>query len=661
MARPTMAERTRRTAQAGQAIVVVAAMMAALLGFVGLAIDTARILDGRRVLQDSVDAASLGAAESFQAGKGWTVSQTNAVSLFEVDNRLPSGEACSPAFAAPAPGTPLTVNCTTTSGYSLALTASDNGPAGQTFTLRAARTVSAVLLQALGQFTAIQIQATATATANDLALTPALGALASNNCYGAVGIDPIQLSGSPSITGDAVSNGSFAVPSTSTPQMAGNILTRCGPPSNAGNIAYRCWRGGSSPPCPATDTLGRLLSTNSRLADLHYTAPASAAQAGLPSANQIVWNPATYTADPQFGSLGPRCYFLTPGVYEWQGGLTVNAGIVSNQLRPPGEPVPGNPTARGIQFWDANGAKCGGTFTPTAGSPGSITGTYSIVVTALRTEMIAGVTYTRESAPSFCQTVTLTTSKLSMLISNVPGATSYNLYTTASGGGCSGLFHLFANLPANAGAPGGAESQQNDSTSACPATSAPTSCSLGTSTGVYDSATFPSSGAAPPDAEVASIAPGLPYQNAPRAQAPGPPSSGDLANENSCADGTGSRAYCPAAVTPGAVVMKLTGANCVNVRSAGGDLHIFSGYQFNWVLVHEPPTTTCANSWGGKSNSALLGLAYAPGAAFNLDGTAALEAPTGGVIAATIAVTNGTTITFNPAYAPRPPATRLSA
>lgn len=656
MAPRPWAARTRPTGQAGQAIVVVAAMMAALLGFVGLAIDTARILDGRRVLQDSVDAASLAAAESFQAGKGWTVSQTNAVSLFEVDNRLAPGESCSPAFAAPQPGTPLTVNCSTTSGYSLALTAADNGPAGQTFTLRAGRTISAVLLQALGQFTAIQIQATATATASDLALTPALGGLASNNCYGAVGIDPIQLSGSPTIVGDVVSNGSFAVPATSTPQVAGNVLTRCGPPANAGNIAYRCWRSGASPPCPATDTLGRLLSTSSRLADLHYTAPASAAQAGLPSANQIVWNPATYTADPQFGSVGARCYFLTPGVYEWQGGLTVNAGIVSNQLRPPGEPVPGSPTTRGIQFWDANGAKCGGTFTPTAVSSGGITGTYSIEVTAVRTETAGAVTYTRESAPSFCQTVTLSTAKLSVLISNVPGATSYNLYTTAAGGSCSGPFHQFANLAANTGAPGGAESQQNDTTGSCPATNTPTTCSLGTSTGVYDSATFPSTGAAPPDAEVASFAPGLPYQSASRAQ----PRSGDLANENSCADGTGTAALCPAAVTPGAVVMKLTGANCINVRSGGGDLHLFSGYQYNWVLVHEPPTTTCSNSWGGKTNSALLGLAYSPSASFNLDSPAALEAPTGGVVAATIAVTNGTTITFNPAYAPRPPATRLT-
>lgn len=645
--------------QRGQAIAIVAAMMAVLLGFVGLAIDTARILDGRRVLQDSVDAAALAAAESFQAGKGWTVSQTNAVTLFELDNRLPAGESCAPAFAAPAPGSPVTVNCTIPGGFTLALTAADGGPAGQSFTLNARRTISAVLVQAVGQFNNVLIQAGATATANDLALTPALGALASNDCYGAPGIDPIQLAGSPLITGDAVSNGSFAVATTAAPQVAGNILTRCGPPANAANIAYRCWRSGASSPCPAGDTLGRLLSTNFRLADPRYTAPPSPPQAAMPAASQVVWMPATYTTDPQFGSVSPRCYFLTPGVYEWQAGLTINSGIVSNQLRPPGEPQPANHQARSLaQFWDLNGAQCAGDFVLGSQS-GSVSGSFTIIVTSVRSEVVNGVTYTRESAPSRCQSITLSSQALTVLVSNVPGATSYNLYTTGAGGACGGAFHLFANLPVGAG--GG---QNNNSTGNCPATSTSSTCSLGPTTGVYDSPGFPgSSGAAPPDYQVAnSFAASLPNQSAPRAQPPAATNTGDIANENSCADATGVRAFCRAAVTPGAVVMKVTGTGCVNVKNTpGGDLHIFSGYQYNWILVHEPPSTTCTNTWSGKTSSAAIGQVYTPGAAFNIDSPASLRAATGGIIAATISVTNSPTITFDPAYSPRPPATRLTA
>ncbi|GAC1336042.1 MAG: hypothetical protein NVSMB17_19550 [Candidatus Dormibacteria bacterium] len=644
--------------QSGQAIVIVAAMMAVLLGFVGLALDTARLVDARRVLQDSVDAGSLSAAESYQAGKGWAASQMNAVALFEVDNRLSPGESCSPAFGAPVPGTPITVTCSIAGGFTLALTAADNGPAGQAYTLNATRTVSAALMQALGQLNPLLVQASATASANDLALTPAVGALATNNCYGAAGIDPMQLSGSAVITGDATSNGSFLVPIGATPQVAGNVLTRCAPPTNGSAIAYRCWRGGAAPPCPAGDVQGRLLSTNSRLADPRYVAPNSPAQAGLPPAAQVVWNPGTYVTDPQFGADKPRCYFLTPGVYEWQAGLTVNAGMVSNQLRPPDEPKPTQRDVRSpAQFWDANGSKCAGDFILSPG-PGSVTGAFTIMVTSVRSDLVGGVSYTRESAPSMCKTISLTSQGLSILISEVPGAASYNIYTTANGGSCSSPFHRFANLGPAVGSPTGT----NDSTGDCPATSGASTCSLARFSATYDTPVFPgTTGPAPPDSLVPnSFDPSLPNQSPPRAVAPNGTATGDLANQNSCADASGARAYCRAAVTPGAVLLKVTGTGCVNVKNLpGGDLHIFSGYQYNWILLHEPPTSTCTNTWSGKSNSAALGQVYTPGAGFNLDGTAALRAPTGGIVAATVSV-NNSTVTFEAAYAPLPPATRLN-
>ena len=138
----------RRQSERGQAIVLIALMMAVLVGFVALAIDSARAFDGRRVLQDSVDAAALAAAESYQNGVSWSASQTNAVQLFERDNRLYSGESCVPGvFGTPtvgSPGTPVTTTCTPSggSGYVLTLSAADNGPAGQTFALSATRPLS---------------------------------------------------------------------------------------------------------------------------------------------------------------------------------------------------------------------------------------------------------------------------------------------------------------------------------------------------------------------------------------------------------------------------------------------------------------------------------------------------------------------------------------
>ena len=50
--------------QRGQAIVLIALMMAVLIGFVALAIDSARAFDARRILQDATDAGALAFAES---------------------------------------------------------------------------------------------------------------------------------------------------------------------------------------------------------------------------------------------------------------------------------------------------------------------------------------------------------------------------------------------------------------------------------------------------------------------------------------------------------------------------------------------------------------------------------------------------------------------
>ena len=100
-------------AQRGQAIVLLAMMMAILVGFVALAIDSARAFDSRRILQDSVDAASLAAAESFQAGASWGTAQANAMTLFERDNRLYGGDNCSAGgFLTPTLGSPVTTTCT---------------------------------------------------------------------------------------------------------------------------------------------------------------------------------------------------------------------------------------------------------------------------------------------------------------------------------------------------------------------------------------------------------------------------------------------------------------------------------------------------------------------------------------------------------------------
>jgi len=166
----------------------------------------------------------------------------------------------------------------------------------------------------------------------------------------------------------------------------------------------------------------------------------------------------------------------------------------------------------------------------------------------------------------------------------------------------------------------------------------------------------------PPDPEAAALTALLPNQNPPRGAA----ASGDRANENNCMTAATTYASCPSGITPGAVVFYLPNGGCLN-NSATGDTYVFSGYQYNWMSVYEPgngspPANTCANTLGAAGNSAYIGLVYAPAASISLTSPFVFESPsTGGLIASTVSF-SGTmpTIVFNAAYAPVPPASRLT-
>jgi hypothetical protein len=650
--------------QRGQAIVLIALMMAVLIGFVALAIDSARAFDARRILQDATDAGALAFAESYQAGNGWSVSETNALRLFEKDNRLASSESCIPgSFSAPPAGGSTTVNCTMSggTGYTLGLMATDGGPGGQTLALTALRPLPVALMQVLAGVSSLNIQAAAAATANDLSRTPALGGLSNDNsCPGGTGattsVHIENRSNYVTITGDIVSNGSLTMGGFSYVHLAGNVLTRCATPVNPDHITYECWTSGATPPCSGSDVAGQLLSTAGRFADPLYQAPAHpAGNQGIPG-SAVILSPGIYTANPNLGSNGP-CYFLGAGVYEWQGGLSINSGVVSNELKPPAEPG-------AAQFW--NRAHCNGDFAlsvkPAGAQPPLATGSYSAVITSVRTDGGA----TRESAPSTCKSITVGTNQVvQAAISNVPGAVSYNLYATNPGGSCAGPFNLVSGTIT-------AGPESNSNVSGCPNPTDSTTCTLGHVIANYDGSASTNSSIHPPDPEAGPFASGLPNQNAARA----PPPGGDQANENHCATPAGASVKCPQPgtpgvtsnfVTPGAVVMFVNSSTCLNLGSA--DAFLFSGYQYNWIVNYEPASTTCTNNWNGAFNSAAIGMSYTPKADFNITGdtgsnnnTWSLEAPMGGIVAGTIHIGNssGLVIARDMRYAPVQGGARLT-
>jgi hypothetical protein len=401
-----------------------------------------------------------------------------------------------------------------------------------------------------------------------------------------------------------------------------------------------------------------------RLADPKYPPPpVVGAGQPLPGAN-VVLSPGTYAANPNFGTH--RCYFLSSGVYKWQAGYSNNGGLVSNELKPPDEPLASNNTSLApVQFWNADGANCAGSYQLTAPGGGPPLGTWGVELTSVRTDNYSGSSYVRESAPSRCQSLNVySSSMVTLQISNVPGATSYNAYV--SPGGCSGPFGLAGNIPVSGAV-------QNTNTSGCPFGG---TCTLGSETiGPFPGGAFlgvpppnmfapPGTiGAYPPDSETAPVAAGLPNQNPDR----GTPPAGDRANENQCDTVGGLLATCAGPITPGGVSFYIPNGGCL-ADPNGGDNYVFSGYQFNWMAIYEPgqnnpPANTCANVMGASTSSAYIGLVYVPAASMNIPTSSGFRVEaTGGVIADTITFTGQLpSISGSSAYAPVPPAARLTS
>src|ERR1700681_683653 len=121
--------------QRGQAIVLIAIMLAVLVGMAALAIDGSRAYSLRRDLQDAVDAAALAAGDTLQQ----TVSAAYPSGRYDLAEQaattscgkilcLYSAPGCAPPYAAP-PAGGLTVTCAYGDGTVLTQVISALGPA----------------------------------------------------------------------------------------------------------------------------------------------------------------------------------------------------------------------------------------------------------------------------------------------------------------------------------------------------------------------------------------------------------------------------------------------------------------------------------------------------------------------------------------------------
>ena len=646
--------------QKGQAIVLIALILTIVIGMAAIAIDGSRAYALRRDMQAAVDASSLAAGDKLQQTGSWTSAEQAGANIFASNLKLYAAPSCS-GWGSPG-AAPFTVTCSYSDGTVLTEIAEGIGPQGSQFTVSAERNLQLEFGRILTNGTSPTIVARSTGDVNNQRSTPAFGALSSAGCGAGGNAISVNGSGTLNVTGDIVSNGGISVASGSV-RVAGDIYARCQSPVPGSVNA--CYPSGASAPCGYPDIAGATRS-GFRLADPQYPAPTNLGSGqGFPTS--VVVQPGIY-ASPIFIS-GGHCWFLSGGVYTFQAGVLNTGDLVSNELKPPGEPNSVNNTLPAAsQFWNSDGANCSGGFqlSKVTAAHDVPTGIWSFVVTSVRTDAYNGSTYQRESAPSVCESLDLNNhfDAAQLTVSNVPGATSYNIYAAPPGNGCAGPFGLAANLPVSG-------LVLNTNTNPCPGYSGG-GCTLGHETILLDdqlvspftpnAAAAPGTiGAYPPDAETAPVAGGLPNQNA----AMGPGSRGDRANENNCETIGGAYTACPAAITPGAVEMYFPAGGCFNLN--GGDSYLFSGYQYNWVSLYEPgpanpPANGCTNIFGAGSNSAYIGLIYMPSARASITSGAAFESPgAGGIIADSFVFSSSMPrLAYSATYAPVPPASRLT-
>jgi Putative Flp pilus-assembly TadE/G-like len=652
--------------------VLIAIMLAVVVGMAALAIDGSRAYALRRDLQAAVDAAALAAADTLQKSGAcalppcYTQAEQAATTIFDSNIRLYAGpSSCAPAYGAP----PRTITCNYTDGTILTQVVAGLGPAGSQFTISASRLLQLQFASILTNGATPRVSSAASANVNNLLFAPTITALDQAGCGGVPG-NAVSVSGGGTlaVVGDLVSNGTISVTGGVNLQVAGDIYDRCQAPV-PGAVANTCYPSGAATPCTSPDVAGSTYSGRP-VSDPGYPPPAvPGGSQGAPNQN-VVMNPGTYSADPNFSAT--RCYFLSAGVYKWQNGYTNGGGFVSNDLKPPDEPSTANNQVLANQMWNTGGVNCAGAFqVSNVSNANSVrVGTWAIEVTAARTDTYSGISYKRESAPSMCRIVQVNGGQaIQIQISNVPGATSYNVYAEPPPNpACSGPFGYAGNVPV-------VGTVENDSTAGCPAVSG-SGCSLRNVTAIFDSTNLPVSpfpfapnpfvsipvlGAYPPAGETPPLRVNLPNQNPDRATPPG----GDRANENQCdtiLGATPTTCIGTALITPGAVEFYIPSGSCLNATTSA-DNFLFSGYQYDWIMVYEPGPASCSDLLAAQADSAWVGLIYMPARALTVQKAASFRTEaTGGLLADTITFTGQMpAIIGNAGYQPAPPASRLTS
>src|SRR5690242_15116514 len=671
---------------------MVGLIMVVLFGFLGLAMDGGRGYLDRRSLQASVDAASLAAAYNYMNTTDPTQAEQAATDEYARNQRLYVAPLCNgygTALATCSFGDPtnqvLTITMASHSIAGVTFTATATHHIG----------VTVMQVVGVGSTMNIGATATALArrTGTNGA---AIQTLAPDGCGASGGSSlTFQGTSTTLVTGDIWSNGKvFDNSAAAGGAVTGNVVAICpnspflntptpwtvsGSQANGWNMpdpdyampaidsTPRTWNASNGstelpgtysndPGLPAsagcyflaggvysfaggfTDN-GGFVSNELRPPDEPFITTSSAAMSGTVTSIPVPSLAVAIPASSPVWVAGQALTVTSAGAASGATSIPIQSTNLGSAI-PSGSTVVS--TARSNhQFWDANRGNCGSTFSLSSPGSGSLTaGSYSVELTATRYESTttsscsaqSPTCYLRESAPSMCRTLTLSTSgNLKVDVTADPGATDFNVYL-APNRTCTGL----------------------------------TFCSrLGSGT-VSNCAV---GGAVPPDPGRPPLATSLPNTD----PAAGTPPSGDVGNESHCVNSSGTNVACPNAWTPGAVEFVMPGVTgnmpCLNLRGQG-DIYIFSGYNLGRIVLYLPgpeqssvPNTCGSNKVNGNGFTSLIGVIYMPAGSVTINGNSAYQATiAGGVIAWTATIIgNGTVaITADPTLRSWPSTVRLT-
>jgi Flp pilus assembly protein TadG len=705
--------------QSGQAIVLIALLMLVLFGMLGLAVDSGRGYVDRRDQQTSVDAAALAAGDWYENYPDYTdlvnLVIPKSINVYMANLRIYSGIATSnhsSTLVGAGNNLPQDTWTDTFAGaYTLTVVATNTQFNGYQFVYTTSHDLPLTFIQIFGGSPTISVGATATSIVGNQRQTPALLTLSNGACA-----TQLQGAGNLTILGDAYTNGTACVDANL--HLAGNCYGATG--SNCNVAQYYCYNAtpGFIPypsPCNAGDIQGGPVVPAPTLPDPGYLSPSvpyyNAVGVTYNRGNWTELTPGTYN---NWSISGGGCYFLDAGLYTWNGGYTSHGALMTNELKAPDEEQWNQPgtTAKAsgspAAYWGGQG--CTGGFSIAAvPAPGDGikhqggSGNWGVELTSVRYDRFIDPTVAnnpcfaspgcrRESTPSACQEVsTLDTNNSGInvtITSNVPGAQYYLVYIDPNG--CDANANNFS-FVGRFLAPGWIDGGAPPATSPgigpwsgvlvngvngwpCGIATV-TICSIAYNNLSPNTLCFAQARAKlcqSPDDETSPQcfancppASAVPASNPPMSLEYPPYTGGDIANENYCVvspnPGDPNQPCTTSKVTPGAVQFYFpAGSNCLD-QNGNGSTHVFSGEQYNWIVIYQAPGNTCSyQKLNGNATTQYIGTIYSPTASWDILGSD--TSPLAGQVIAYAAKVTGSAnvgIDFNPNYSPAPPAARL--